>query len=62
MCTMERRHHRHRRLPRVALNIAALWNLPVVYVIINNGLGMGTTVAKSSAGPDLYKRGACWYR
>ncbi len=40
-----------------SLNIAALWNLPIVFVIINNGLGMGTTVAKSSAEPDLYKRG-----
>ena len=27
-----------------SLNIAALWKLPVVFVIINNGLGMGTTV------------------
>ncbi len=43
-----------------SLNIAALWKLPVVYVIVNNGLGMGTTVAKSSAEPDLYKRGAAY--
>jgi pyruvate dehydrogenase E1 component alpha subunit len=43
-----------------SLNIAALWNLPVVFVIINNGLGMGTTVARSSAEPDLYKRGAAY--
>ena len=43
-----------------SLNIAALWHLPVVFVIINNGLGMGTTVAKSSAEPDLYKRGAAY--
>jgi pyruvate dehydrogenase E1 component alpha subunit len=43
-----------------SLNIAALWNLPVVYVIINNGLGMGTTIARSSAEPDLYKRGAAY--
>jgi len=42
------------------LNIAALWKLPIVYVIINNGLGMGTTVEKSSAEPDLYKRGAAY--
>jgi pyruvate dehydrogenase E1 component alpha subunit len=40
-----------------SLNIAALWNLPVVFVIINNGLGMGTTVEKSSAEPILFKRG-----
>jgi pyruvate dehydrogenase E1 component alpha subunit len=43
-----------------SLNIAALWHLPVVFVIINNGLGMGTTVARSSAEPDLYKRGAAY--
>jgi pyruvate dehydrogenase E1 component subunit alpha len=44
-----------------SLNLAALWRLPIVYVIINNGLGMGTTVEKASAEPDLYKRG-CSYR
>ena len=43
-----------------SLNIAALWNLPIVYVIVNNGLGMGMTVAKSSAEPNLYKRGAAY--
>ncbi|HYH30336.1 MAG TPA: thiamine pyrophosphate-dependent enzyme, partial [Pseudonocardia sp.] len=41
-----------------ALNMAALWNLPIVYVVVNNGLGMGTTVERSSAEPDLHKRGA----
>lgn len=44
-----------------SLNLAALWHLPIVYVIINNGLGMGTPVDRSSAEPDLYKRG-CSYR
>jgi len=43
-----------------SLNIAALWHLPIVFVIINNGLGMGTTVARSSAEPDLYKRAAAY--
>jgi pyruvate dehydrogenase E1 component alpha subunit len=43
-----------------SLNIAALWHLPVVYVVVNNGLGMGTTVAHSSAEPDLWKRGAAY--
>ncbi|WP_190822527.1 pyruvate dehydrogenase (acetyl-transferring) E1 component subunit alpha [Saccharopolyspora pogona] len=43
-----------------ALNIAALWNLPVVFVVINNQLGMGTTVDKSSAEPELYKRAAAY--
>ncbi|WP_433336277.1 pyruvate dehydrogenase (acetyl-transferring) E1 component subunit alpha [Spirillospora sp. CA-294931] len=43
-----------------SLNIAALWNLPVVFVVINNGLGMGTTVEQSSSEPELYKRGAAY--
>jgi pyruvate dehydrogenase E1 component alpha subunit len=43
-----------------SLNIAALWHLPVVFVVINNGLGMGTTVTRSSAEPELYKRGAAY--
>ena len=43
-----------------SLNLAGLWNLPIVYVIINNGLGMGTDVEHSSAEPDLYKRGAAY--
>ncbi|MDN5796255.1 MAG: pyruvate dehydrogenase (acetyl-transferring) E1 component subunit alpha [Intrasporangium sp.] len=43
------------------LNLAGLWRLPIVYVIINNRLGMGTPVDKASAEPDLYKRG-CSYR
>jgi pyruvate dehydrogenase E1 component alpha subunit len=43
------------------LNLAQLWRLPIVYVIINNLLGMGTTVEAASAEPELYKR-ACAYR
>lgn len=44
-----------------SLNLAALWRLPIVYVIVNNGLGMGTPVEQAAAEPDLYKRG-CSYR
>jgi pyruvate dehydrogenase E1 component alpha subunit len=43
-----------------SLNLAGLWNLPIVYVIINNGLGMGTTVERASAEPELYKRGSAY--
>lgn len=43
-----------------SLNIAKLWNLPVVFVVINNFTGMGTTVERSSAEPDLYKRGSAF--
>lgn len=43
-----------------SLNIAALWDLPIVYVVINNRLGMATTVDKSSAEPELYKRASSY--
>ncbi|TMQ91990.1 pyruvate dehydrogenase (acetyl-transferring) E1 component subunit alpha [Actinomadura soli] len=43
-----------------SLNIAGLWDLPVVFVVINNGLGMGTTVENSAAEPELYRRGAAY--
>lgn len=39
-----------------AYNIAALWKLPVLFVIENNQYGMGTSVKRSSAG-QLYRRG-----
>jgi pyruvate dehydrogenase E1 component subunit alpha len=44
-----------------SLNLAALWHLPVVYVIVNNQLGMGTPVEAASAEPELWRRG-CSYR
>jgi pyruvate dehydrogenase E1 component alpha subunit len=44
-----------------ALNLAAVWRLPIVFQIINNLYGMGTSVDQASAEPDLYKR-ACAYR
>ena len=43
------------------LNMAQLWRLPVVYVIVNNLTGMGTKVEAASAEPELYRR-ACAYR
>jgi pyruvate dehydrogenase E1 component alpha subunit len=39
-----------------AYNLAALWNLPVIFVIENNGYSMGTSQARSSAGPGLAQR------
>jgi pyruvate dehydrogenase E1 component alpha subunit len=44
-----------------SLNLAQLWKLPVIYVIINNQYGMGTTVERASAEPELYRK-ACAYR
>lgn len=43
-----------------SLNLAALWELPVVFVVINNDLGMGTTVEMASAEPELYKRASSY--
>ena len=39
-----------------AYNLAALWSLPVVFIIENNGYSMGTSQARSSAGPSLAQR------
>ncbi len=40
-----------------AMNMAALWKLPVVYIIENNRYGMGTSVERASAITQLYKHG-----
>jgi pyruvate dehydrogenase E1 component alpha subunit len=38
------------------MNLAALWKLPVVFVIINNQFGMGTALERHSAVTDLSKK------
>jgi len=40
-----------------ALNLASLWKLPVIFMIENNGVAMGTEVHRHSAETDLSKRG-----
>ncbi|HET8672942.1 MAG TPA: thiamine pyrophosphate-dependent enzyme, partial [Thermoleophilaceae bacterium] len=43
-----------------SLNLAALWSLPIVFLVINNGYGMGTAVASASAVPELWRRAAAF--
>src|ERR1700734_818481 len=37
-----------------SLNLAAVWRLPVVFLVMNNEYGMGTSVERASAVTDLY--------
>jgi pyruvate dehydrogenase E1 component alpha subunit len=39
------------------MNLAALWRLPVVFMVTNNQFGMGTALARHSAVTDLQRKG-----
>jgi pyruvate dehydrogenase E1 component alpha subunit len=43
-----------------ALNVCALWDLPVVFIIENNRYGMGTPLDRASSVKDLYQRGSAY--
>ncbi|MGE0453535.1 MAG: pyruvate dehydrogenase (acetyl-transferring) E1 component subunit alpha [Vicinamibacteria bacterium] len=43
-----------------ALNVSALWGLPVVYIIENNRYGMGTPLDRASSVKDLYQRASAY--
>jgi pyruvate dehydrogenase E1 component alpha subunit len=40
------------------MNLAALWDLPVVFMVVNNQFGMGTALARHSAETDLSTKAA----
>jgi pyruvate dehydrogenase E1 component alpha subunit len=40
-----------------SLNLAALWRLPVVFMVVNNQFGMGTSLSRHSAVTDLQRKG-----
>lgn len=43
-----------------SVNLAAVWKLPVVYLVENNQYGMGTEVGRASAVTDIFQKGCAY--
>jgi pyruvate dehydrogenase E1 component alpha subunit len=43
-----------------SINLAAVWNLPVVYLVENNQYGMGTEVSRASAVSNIFEKGCAY--
>lgn len=43
-----------------SINLAALWKLPVVFLVENNQYGMGTEVGRASAVSQIYQKGCAY--
>ena len=43
-----------------SINLAAVWKLPVVYLVENNLYGMGTAIGRASAVSNVFERGCAY--
>ena len=43
-----------------AMNLAKIWELPLVFVCVNNQYGMGTAVERASAVSEMYRKAAAY--
>ena len=43
-----------------SVNLAAVWNLPVVFLVENNHYGMGTEVGRASAVSSIFEKGCAY--
>jgi len=43
-----------------SINLAAVWKLPVVYLVENNQYGMGTAIDRASAVSNVFQRGCAY--
>jgi pyruvate dehydrogenase E1 component alpha subunit len=43
-----------------SLNLAGVWELPIIYIVENNEYGMGTSVKRASAVPDMVSKAAAY--
>jgi pyruvate dehydrogenase E1 component alpha subunit len=43
-----------------SVNLAAVWNLPVVFLVENNRYGMGTEVGRASAVSNIFEKGCAY--
>jgi len=43
-----------------SLNMAGVWDLPIIYIVENNQYGMGTSVERASAAPDMVTKAGAY--
>ena len=43
-----------------AMNLAALWSLPVLFVCENNGYAMGSALGRTESETDIHRKAACY--